>query len=124
MDAGSIAVLWAVSALLAAWIGGRKEAVLPGTFLGLLLGPLGVVAILAIDIRPRCFQCGGRLGGRPTICPRCQFPLGWIGDRPTTREEAAAYTAERVASEGGIQPSVSSPRLSASSGSTSESGEP
>ena len=59
-------------AFLAAGIGSWKQAGLEGLFLGLVCGPLGVVAALVPDNRRICLKCSGRLGAKARTCPDCQ----------------------------------------------------
>ena len=52
--------------------GRQKE----GTLLGLFLGPLGLLILLALgDVRPKCHQCRTVYERGARICPRCQARL-------------------------------------------------
>ena len=72
-----IVVFWVVCAILGAIIGGRKDASGAGFLLGLIFGPLGVIAAFAMDSRSSCPHCGGRLNGRPQVCQHCQRSIQW-----------------------------------------------
>ena len=54
-------VAWMASAGCAAFIADKKRAVGFGSLLGLLFGPLGLIAAGLIDGRPNCPRCGGRI---------------------------------------------------------------
>jgi Double zinc ribbon len=69
--------IWFGSAVGAAIVGNSRQAALAGFVLGLFLGPLGIVAAFALDGRPCCPHCAGRLDGRGQICQHCQRPLRW-----------------------------------------------
>jgi len=60
-----------VCGMLGAVIGAFKNAGDIGGLLGATFGPLGVIGVLAIDGRPQCPKCGGRLDGKPEVCPHC-----------------------------------------------------
>lgn len=68
---------WLVCAAVAAIVGSARNAGGKGFLLGLLLGPLGILAAFAIDGREQCPHCGGRLNGRPQLCQHCQSHLDW-----------------------------------------------
>jgi uncharacterized protein DUF4339 len=63
--------------LMGSAVGKPKMAYLTGLFLGLFFGPLGVFVASAIDKRPKCGQCFGRLSGLPRECPSCHSRLIW-----------------------------------------------
>ena len=69
---------WFGSPILGAMIGRRREAAFAGVMIGLLFGPLGVVAALGLDDRPQCSHCHGRLKTidlrMPKRCPHCGLP--------------------------------------------------
>jgi hypothetical protein len=46
-----------------------------GAMLGGLFGPLGVVAAFAVDNRPSCSNCSGRLEDGAETCPHCHVAL-------------------------------------------------
>ena len=58
-------------------IGGNKNAEVAGVFLGVLLGPIGLLIAAIVDNRHMCPQCGVRLNGTPAICPGCSDELKW-----------------------------------------------
>ena len=72
-----IIAFWVVCAILGAIIGSRKDASGAGFLMGLIFGPLGVIAAFAIDNRSSCPHCGGRLNGRPQVCQHCQRSIQW-----------------------------------------------
>lgn len=87
--AEAVLVLAVLAGVLAAcgvggWIVGRsKEKAVEGALLGAMLGPLGVLAAAALDGRPQCPECRGRLpgaGGR--VCPHCRADLSTTGEPP------------------------------------------
>ena len=63
--------------LMGGAVGKPRMAYVTGLFLGLFFGPLGVFAASAIDKRPKCGQCFGRLSGLPRECPSCHSRLIW-----------------------------------------------
>lgn len=78
-----------VFAPLGAVVGSQKNAPVTGFFLGLLLGPLGVLLAWLIDQRDQCGRCGGRLNGTPSVCPHCHATVAH-GARSAPRPEAYA----------------------------------
>ena len=64
--------LWPSCMAVAAAIGHRKAAAIDGLLAGLLLGPLGVVAALGLDNRPRCLNCASTIDPLALVCPWCQ----------------------------------------------------
>lgn len=70
----------AASAICGEIVGRQKNSGAYGFLFGLLLGPLGVVAAMALDNRETCPECGGRLNGTPRICEHCSSPLSWGPD--------------------------------------------
>jgi hypothetical protein len=91
--------------LLAAGIGGWKQAKLEGLLLGLVGGPIGVVVAFFPDNRQKCPQCAGRLPARAGVCPHCQAefrarhrdtksdPQGVENRRSATEERNADWMA-------------------------------
>ena len=75
---------------LGAIVGYLRLAPAVGAMLGGLFGPLGVVAALAIDNRPYCTKCRGRLEDMAETCPHCQAALY----DPITEGEAEALDEE------------------------------
>ena len=69
-----IIFFWCLWAAVGAIIGqvARNQA-LGGVALGVLLGPLGWLAVLLMpDARKKCLQCGGRLPDTPVVkCMHC-----------------------------------------------------
>jgi hypothetical protein len=76
-----IAVLYTLSMIVCAFLGGAvgspRKAYLTGLLLGLFFGPLGVFAAFAIDKRPQCCHCSSRLNGFARECPQCHARLIW-----------------------------------------------
>lgn len=77
----AIAVVYAISMVCCAVLGGAvgapRMAYYTGLLLGLFFGPLGVFAAFAIDKRPQCPNCCTRLGGLARECPACHAHLTW-----------------------------------------------
>ena len=72
-------LLWIITGgVCGAVIAYYKEAAHQGCLLGVLFGPLGVIAAAFLDFRPQCMTCGQRLnrinGKQPRICPHCMAP--------------------------------------------------
>lgn len=72
-----VVVAWIICGVLGAIIGSSKNAAGIGFMLGVLFGPLGVIAAFATDGRDKCSKCQGRLNGKPEICPHCGTKLDW-----------------------------------------------
>ena len=82
---GLIVLTWLACAFLGAVIAQQKQAGIAGLFLGLIFGPLGVLAAFALDWRLQCYKCLGRLEGRASVCPHCRTELGWVWCPQTAR---------------------------------------
>jgi hypothetical protein len=71
-----------VCALFGSQVAEAKRAGNRGFWLGLFLGPAGVIAAGFVDQRPQCLHCGGRLNDTAdvlyTVCPHCRADLGTI----------------------------------------------
>jgi len=67
--------IWILCAILGGMVGSRNRAGGLGFMIGLLFGPLGVIAAFSLDKREKCPCCGGRLNGLPLICPHCNSSL-------------------------------------------------
>jgi hypothetical protein len=71
-----------ICALFAHRIAEQNQAGDRGFWLGLFLGPAGVIAAGFLDARPQCPQCGGRLNNTAiqkfSVCPHCRVDLGMI----------------------------------------------
>lgn len=76
---------WIVCGIVGAIIGASKDSSGIGFILGLLLGPLGVLAAFAVDGRAKCVHCHGRLNGKPEICQHCNATLFW--SKPENSED-------------------------------------
>ena len=68
-------VFWFLCPFFAALIAEQKRAGCKGFIMGLLLGPIGVIAAGFLDGRPPCKHCGGRLNGQYPVCPHCRSAL-------------------------------------------------
>jgi hypothetical protein len=74
---------WCLAHAICGTVVGRlKERGLVGGLLGLLFGPIGVVAAFALDGRPTCPMCEGRLDASPRKCPHCRAELQWERPHP------------------------------------------
>ena len=69
--------VWVVCGALGYWVASNKEAENVGLWVGLLLGPIGVVVACLLDGRPCCPTCGTRLNRRPSLCPQCATRFEW-----------------------------------------------
>jgi hypothetical protein len=69
--------LWVGSIILAYCVGHSKDAGQDAVVAAVVFGPLGLLAALGFDGRPRCPRCAGRLDGRGEICQHCRTPLFW-----------------------------------------------
>jgi len=67
-----------ICAGLAAAVGHSRNATGAGFYCGLVFGPLGLIAMLGIDDRPKCPKCFTRLNGPVKICPGCHSRLRWV----------------------------------------------
>jgi len=66
-------VFWFICAIIAALIGDRKGEGVAGFLLGLLLGPLGIIAAaLSRGNRMNCPYCKELINKKATVCPHCQ----------------------------------------------------
>lgn len=63
--------------VLGAIVGSRREKGVMGFYLGLLLGPIGVIVAFALDGRQSCVKCNSRLNGKPAVCPHCGQEYDW-----------------------------------------------
>ena len=79
METGiAILLLWVASGIAGTFAGHRRQACEGGFLLGILLGPVGVIAALGLEGRPQCPRCAGLLDGRGKICQHCHVPLDWM----------------------------------------------
>jgi predicted amidophosphoribosyltransferase len=69
--------VWFSSAVAAGIIGHARQAAVAGAVLGIFLGPIGVLAAFALDGRPSCPHCAGKLDGRGQFCQHCHKPIRW-----------------------------------------------
>jgi hypothetical protein len=76
------AVIYSVSMIACAGLGGAigapRMAYFTGLLLGLFFGPLGIFAAFAIEKRPHCPSCFERLNGIARECPACHAELTWV----------------------------------------------
>lgn len=62
---------WIASGIAAMIIATPKKGASAGMIMGLILGPLGVIAAFALDFRPLCAQCHEHVNDGAKICPHC-----------------------------------------------------
>lgn len=91
MDFGTLIAFWLVCGIVGGIIGSAKNAGVQGFIVGLMLGPLGVLAAFAVDGREKCSQCGTKLNMGAKICPQCHEPVAGAGldtaDKQSDRSE-------------------------------------
>lgn len=75
-----IVMFWFVCAIAGAIIGKAKQSEGAGFMLGLILGPIGVLAAFALDGRPQCRQCRGRHNPQALVCQHCGYRLSGVSD--------------------------------------------
>jgi len=90
-----VALVWFTCAVIGAIVGNAKMAPAQGALLGLLLGPLGILIAFAIDARPQCGNCGGKVNGRVRVCQHCGAPNARAVDERHIDPDEAAYVANR-----------------------------
>lgn len=79
-------VIVLLASAVAGWFAAvDKNAGTQGALLGLLAGPLGVIAALGLDRRRACRTCGGKLNGKPQVCPHCKSKFDWPRERHSAR---------------------------------------
>jgi len=88
-------------AFVSAWIGyaagSAKEAATEGFFFGLLFGPLGVLGAFALDNRPQCKTCLGRVPSGAKKCLHCGEPFGRSGAETEIKRQTRLYRQEQLA---------------------------
>ena len=62
--------LWLLCAFISAAVGSQTGQPVAGFVLGLVLGPIGIVATYLTGAR--CPECRSRVHTEATTCPRCQ----------------------------------------------------
>lgn len=69
-------IFWFICGLIAAAIGSSKGEGCVGFIIGLILGPLGILAaLLSKGNRVRCPYCREYIDKKATKCPKCQSDL-------------------------------------------------
>jgi hypothetical protein len=81
-----IFIIWAACIIAGACAGSRRNSKVAGGFLGAFLGPLGVIAALGLDSRPKCPHCGGRLDGQGLVCQHCGITPRWQYCQPIAED--------------------------------------
>jgi len=67
-----ILIVWIISAGLAMYIGNKKGELTTSFFVGILLGPLGLImAIVSAGNWGECTRCGTRVHRKASECPHC-----------------------------------------------------
>lgn len=71
---GLVIFIWLTSAIIAAIIGSKKGNPIAGLFIGLIFGPLGVLAAILSEDKNRipCPYCAEKILKAARICPHCQ----------------------------------------------------
>jgi uncharacterized membrane protein YeaQ/YmgE (transglycosylase-associated protein family) len=87
MDIGTLIAIWLVCGIVAGIIGSAKNAGVQGFILGVMLGPLGILAAFAVDGRMNCSQCGTKLNAGAKICPSCHDPVSGGLDFPDNESD-------------------------------------
>lgn len=74
MDITFWLVIWLLSVIASASIGAKKGNPIGGTFLGLVLGPVGLVIVLVSGYANRraCPFCAEQIMKKAVVCPHCQ----------------------------------------------------
>ena len=86
---------------LAAGVALPRKAAIYGLILGLLFGPLGLIAAFRLDERPQCPYCLSRINGRikgATVCPYCRNDLFWRRGEVLLRQEYEQIRAKEAKS--------------------------
>ena len=74
MDALTIVLLvvWVICAALAIVIGNKKGELVTSIFVGILLGPLGLImALVSVGNWGECTRCGTQVHRKASECPHC-----------------------------------------------------
>ena len=66
-----IIAIWVFMGLIGAAIGQRKARTLEGFLAGLLLGPIGLIYIIAKKPKFKCPECGGTIDKHVRKCKHC-----------------------------------------------------
>jgi hypothetical protein len=76
-DSQLVVVIWLVCAVAATVIGGRKGNPFGALFLGVVLGPLGLIAAILsghANSRP-CMHCAELILKKAKVCPHCRHDV-------------------------------------------------
>lgn len=90
---GAWLAIWVLATspfILLGWvIGSSRNAPGMGALMGFAFGPLGCIAAFAVDNRPKCPHCSGRLPtDSPGMCMHCHQRISWVGGNPITEQAA------------------------------------
>ncbi len=80
---------------LGAVVAARNDAPGLGFLMGLLFGPIGVIVAFALDGRPKCAKCAGRLDPNATVCQHCGHEWGAKPAKRREHQEAIAAQHRR-----------------------------
>jgi uncharacterized membrane protein YeaQ/YmgE (transglycosylase-associated protein family) len=94
-------MLWIIIGLVlcayyACSIAEQKQAANRGFWMGLLLGPVGVIAAGFLEGRPQCPRCGGRVNDTKEVtydvCPSCRCDLAELRRQVELEEKIETAT--------------------------------
>ena len=73
-----IVAIWLICGIIAAIIGQKKGEGCAAFILGVLLGPIGILATVASKgNRKECPNCKEMINKKATVCPHCQRDTGF-----------------------------------------------
>jgi hypothetical protein len=78
----TLGFIWLVCGIISAIIGSRKGRGCAAFFLGVLLGPLGIIfSVILIGDRKRCQFCQELIHKKALVCPHCQKEIDFKNTR-------------------------------------------